>query len=179
MIINIRILTLVATIFLFSCSNSEDKSQQDNGAVSISKIENLESELFNSEVVNLNTKKALKLGKLYVEYASAYPNDTVAPEFLYKAADISMNVGRPQLTIVLFEKIIENYPNYKNIPTIMFLMGYVYENELNDYEKAGNYYIEFLDKYPDSDFADDATISLKNLGKSPEEMIEEFENNTK
>ncbi len=166
---------VVASIFIFSCTNNESNSKVDD-SVSLSQIENLENELFNSEIVNLNTEKALQLGKLYVEYASEYPNDTLAPEFLYKTADISMNVGRPQLTIVLFEKIIDNYPNYKNIPTIMFLMGYVYENQLNDYEKARNYYIDFLDKYPDSDFADDATISLNNLGKSPEEMIKEFEN---
>jgi len=34
---------------------------------------------------------------------------------------------------------------------------------------------EFLEKYPDSDFADDARISLQNLGKSPEELIKELE----
>lgn len=168
--------TLFVTIFFSSCSNSGSNSQQDNNPVSIEQINKYEKELFSMEVTGLDIPKAQKLSKMYVEYVSANPNDSLAPDFLYKAADINMNVGKPKATIVLFQKILNYYPNYKNIPTVMFLMGYVYENQLNDYEKAGKYYIEFIDKYPESDFADDATISLKNLGKSPEEMIKEFEN---
>jgi inosine/xanthosine triphosphate pyrophosphatase family protein len=33
----------------------------------------------------------------------------------------------------------------------------------------------FLQKYPDNDFADDARISIENLGKTPEELIKQFE----
>jgi TolA-binding protein len=57
----------------------------------------------------------------------------------------------------------------------MFLKAFVYEDQLHDLNKAKKYYEEFLEKYPDSDFADDARISLQNLGKSPEELIKEFE----
>ncbi len=57
----------------------------------------------------------------------------------------------------------------------MFLKGYVYENDLRDLETAKKIYEEFLVKYPDDEFADDAEISIKNLGKSPEELIKEFE----
>jgi len=171
----IAITVLLSTIFIFSCNNTEKKNQ-DNNVVTLEEIYELEDELFNENTTAPNLEKTLKLGKLYVEYAAANQGDTIAPDFLYKAADIGMNVGKPKVAIVLFEKIISSYPNYRNIPTVMFLLGYVYENQLNDYEKAGQCYIDFLDKYPESDFADDATVSLKNLGKSPEEMIKEFEN---
>jgi TolA-binding protein len=38
-------------------------------------------------------------------------------------------------------------------------------------------YEAFLKKYPNDDFADDAQFLLKNLGKSPEEIIKGFEQN--
>jgi tetratricopeptide (TPR) repeat protein len=54
-------------------------------------------------------------------------------------------------------------------------MGYVYENNLGELAKAEEIYKKFLELYPDNDFADDAEISLKYLGKSPEELIEIFQ----
>jgi len=172
----LTIALILSTIFIFSCNNPE-KNTQEKKKVTLEEINKLESELFNGVSSNPDLKKALELGKLYVEYADAHPNDSIAPELLYKAADISMNVGKPKLTIAIFEKIRTSYPNYKNTPTIIFLLGYVYENQIHDYDKAKQYYAELLNNYPDSDFADDAAISIKNLGKSPEEMIKEFEGN--
>jgi len=51
----------------------------------------------------------------------------------------------------------------------------VYENNLGELAKAEEIYKKFLELYPDNDFADDAEISLKYLGKSPEELIEIFQ----
>jgi hypothetical protein len=33
----------------------------------------------------------------------------------------------------------------------------------------------FIQTYPDNEFADDAAISIENMGKTPEELIREFE----
>ncbi len=51
------------------------------------------------------------------------------------------------------------------------------KTSLRDLDECKKYYEEFLEKYPESDFADDAEMSLKNLGKTPEELIMEFEKN--
>lgn len=172
-----KILTLsliISSVLFFSCNNNQQETQETI-VVSINDITTLENELFNAEITTPDPAKAMRLGKLYIAYAEANPNDSVSPDFLYKAADISMNLSDPNLTIALFDKIITTYPNYKNVSTVAFLKAYVYENQLNNYGNAQKYYLEFLDKYPDSDFADDAVVSLNNLGKSPEELIKEFE----
>jgi hypothetical protein len=45
-----------------------------------------------------------------------------------------------------------------------------------DLQKAKAVYEQFLQEYPsDQDFADDASNALKLLGKSPEEIVREFE----
>jgi len=173
----IRILAIsliISTLLFVSCESNQNTSKDND--VTIEKIKELEKELFNSGITTIDTKKARKLCALYIDYAELHPNDSISPELLYKAADINMNVNDPKSTIALFNKIRSTYPKYKNIPTILFLTGYVYENQLHDYKNAKKYYTELLDKYPKNEFADDAVISINNLGKSPEEMIEEFEN---
>lgn len=93
-----------------------------------------------------------------------------------KAAGLAKTIGQPQKAIELYQKIADGLPNHPKAPTALFMLGFVYENDLNNLDKAKAIYQDFLKKYPnDPDFADDARNSLKNLGKSPEELIKEFE----
>ena len=67
-------------------------------------------------------------------------------------------------------------PQHPKAPTALFMMGFIYENDLGDLNKAKETYQTFLNRYPnDPDYADDAQNALKFLGKSPEEIIREFE----
>jgi outer membrane protein assembly factor BamD (BamD/ComL family) len=171
------VLIFIVFIFAFSsCEGPKSESKKDNTEVSLEEsIASLEKELFNTSAVRLDRKKALKLISLYEEYVDTYPQDKLAPEYLFKAADISMNMRRPQATIALFDRIIQEYPEYDKSSSALFLKAFVYEDQLQDYENAKINYELFLSKYPDSEFADDAQVSLRNLGKSPEELIKEFE----
>jgi outer membrane protein assembly factor BamD (BamD/ComL family) len=170
----IAITLITAAVLLSSCNNSENSNN-----VKLSDITKLESELFSSRLEAPDMIKLNQLADMYIVYANQHPDDSTAPEFLFKAADINMNMSNPQVTIGLFTDIISKYPNFENISTIMFLKGFVYEDQLNDFVNAKKCYLEFLELYPESDFADDAAVSLKNLGKSPEELIKEFEQNNK
>lgn len=166
----ISISLIIATIMLYACESSEQKN-----TLKISDINKVETELFSSTITAPDLVKAKQLADMYITYANENPDDTIAPDFIFKAADINMNLNNPNVTIGLFNNLIENYPKYKNISSAMFLKGFVYEDQLNDYANAKKCYLEFLELFPDSDFADDAVISLDNLGKSPEELIKEFE----
>ncbi len=166
----IAISLIVTTVILCSCESGEK-----NNGVKLSDISNLETELFSSAITAPDLDKAKQLADLYVTYADQHPDDSLAPEFLFKAADINMNVSNPNVTIGIFNRIISDYPDYRNMSTVLFLVGFVYEDQLNDYPNAKKCYLEFLERFPESDFADDAVVSLDNLGKSPEELIKEFE----
>jgi outer membrane protein assembly factor BamD (BamD/ComL family) len=162
-----------------ACQGPEKQSTEKQEEVTAEeRIAALEEELFNAASMRIDRKKALELIRLYEQYAREYPDDPKAPEYLFKAADISMNMRRPKATIVMFDKIIEEFPGYEKSSSALFLKAFVYEDQLQDYENARKYYEQFLSEYPDSEFADDAEVSLKNLGKSPEELIKEFEQNT-
>ena len=138
----------------------------------LAEIKYYEKDLFENSNGKINRSKALKLASDYQQYAGRFPDDSLSPEFLFKAADISMNMNVPKQTVAIFTKIINKYPDFDKLETCYFLRAFVYDDQLKEYRIAETYYKEFLQKYPNSDFADDAEMLMKNLGKSPEEFIE-------
>lgn len=118
---------------------------------------------------------ANELVQAYISYAESYKDSPEAPDFLYKAADLSLNLSKSKESLDLYNRIIYEYPDYGKAPECLFLVGYIYENYFQNYGKAKEIYESFIVKYPTHDFSDDAAISIENMGKSPEELIREFE----
>jgi len=161
---------LVSILFLqiFSSCNVDPKEKLAE------QIENTEKQLFENNSGVIDAKEAANMINLYTSFTNQYPEDERAASFLFKAADISINVFHSPKTIELFDQVITNYPDFEKTPQALFLKAFTYENYLNDIEKAKATYELFLKKYPEHSFANDAQVSLKNLGKSPEEIIKAF-----
>jgi len=141
---------------------------------SLEKINEMESVAF-SESGLINAEYVDELIQAYQEFANEFPEDSLAPDYLFKAGDVAMHTNRSNKAILVYERIINEYSNYRKAPEALFLKGYVYENNLGRLDKAEEIYREFLEKYPDNEFADDAEVSLRYLGKTPEELIEIFQ----
>lgn len=142
------------------------------------KISRLEQSFYEDPDFTLDEEglaKASELEAAYLEYADQNKDSADAPEYLFKAADLAMSLDKPQESLDLYNRILFQYPDYAKAPECLFLVGFIYENYLQNYGKAKEIYESFLERYPDHEFADDAAISIKNLGKSPEELIKEFE----
>lgn len=125
----------------------------------------------------LNATSADQLIESYMNYAKKYPKDEMSPDFLFKAVDISVayNALNPQKTIDITDLLIEKYPDFAMTPMAMFIKGFVYENQMNNLEKALDTYHQFLDKYPDNPMAVDVQTTINNLGVPLEELIKTFE----
>jgi len=146
-----------------------------------SKIIALEKKI-GTESFTLDEKGIQTAGELvqaYTEYAESHKDSPEAPEYLYRAADLSLNINKSKESLELYNRIIYQYPEYKKVPECLFLVGYIYENYFQEYGKAKGIYESFLAKYPTHDFADDAAVSIENMGKSPEELIRSFEEKNK
>ena len=166
---SIAVLILLAGITV-QCSNDPK-----------SRIKELEKKI-GSENFTLDEKGmqlADELIQAYISYAESHKDSPEAPDYLYSAADLSLNTGKNKEALDLYNSIIYKYPDYAKAPECLFLVGYIYENYFQEYGKAKEIYESFLQKYPDHDFADDASISIKNMGKSPEELIKSFEEQNK
>lgn len=155
-------------IQLFSACQTDKKEHL------LSQINEMEKQLFENKKGVIDAKEAANIINLYTSFADQYPEDQKSPSFLFKAADVSINVFHSQKTIALFDRVLNEYPNFDKAPQALFLKAFTYENYLNDMGKARITYELFLSKYPDHSFANDAQVSLNNLGKSPEEIIRAF-----
>jgi len=96
-----------------------------------------------------------------------YPQYNLEIDF-FDYAQKFQDEGKPLIAVKLYEEILNFLPNSPNREKALFLMGFVYSEQLKDYNKAKEIFIKFIKEYPQSDLKDDAEFLLKNLGKEPE-----------
>jgi outer membrane protein assembly factor BamD (BamD/ComL family) len=163
-------LIVASIILIFSCKTpSKEKLIQE--------ITQSENELFryNQDELSFDSAKAEKLINNYERFAANHKDDTMAAEYLFRAADLYRYLNKPLHSLKIYDRIINEFASSPRAPYSLFLKGFLYENELNDLSKAREIYHAFLEKYPNHQLSDDVSFSLKNLGKSPEELIRLFE----
>ena len=142
----------------------------------VEKITESEKNLLKDSSAVVDRKKGQEIINLYQEYALQYKDDTLSAEYLFRAAEISNGIGQYKNAIELYRKS-STYNSYSKQPIALFLQGFIYENQLQDYANARKVYEEFLQKYPNHKLAADVNFSIANLGKSPEELVKMFEKN--
>ncbi len=143
-------------------------------------IEIYEEILYNKgKETNFDIKAAMGTVRAYEKFAKERTNDPKIPEYLFKAAEIQRSLKNYKKAIEDYETIQTNYPDYEKTPHSTFLLGFIYENDLKDTDKAKAMYEQFLEKYPEHELADDVKFSLDNLGITPEEIIKRFEEQNK
>jgi outer membrane protein assembly factor BamD (BamD/ComL family) len=163
---NLSILVIAIMIIAAACTNKKEKASQD--------IKKMEDVLL-KDSIGINFDKAKTLLDAYITFADKYPTDTAAPVYLFKGADISMNISKPEQAVNLFNRILKDYPDFRRAPDCIFMKAFLYENVMKNLKMAEGLYKEFIQKYPNHELADDAKVSLNNLGKTPEQLIAEFE----
>ena len=141
----------------------------------VSQIQTLENSLFSPEAVNFNKQKADSLLSLYEAFIKDNPDDSLAPGFLFKAANIVMNSGDGQRALNLFDQYLKNYPDKPKASMCLFFKAFIYENIMQNLDKARETYLLFINKYPSDDFTKDAKMAIMNLGKTPDMLVQEFE----
>lgn len=165
----ILLFLFTALLFLNACKPANEKLSES--------ISQSERELFSDSSLVPDTAKATETISLYLSYVEQFPNDTASPDYLFRAADLSSKTNQVHAAVKLFGKLVKDYPSHRHVPVSIFLQGFIYENQAGEPMKAKPYYEEFLKKYPDHPMAADVAFSLENLGKTPEELIREFESN--
>lgn len=117
----------------------------------------------------------------FVEIADGYSTllekkaPAKAAEVLMKAAGVAKSIEDFNKAIRLYSRAFEKFPDNPKRSTALFMIAFIYANDLGDLDKARDGYERFLKAFPDDELAQSARIELDNLGKSPEEIIREFE----
>jgi tetratricopeptide (TPR) repeat protein len=165
------VITLLILFVITSCSNNREKD--------LKAISDLEKILKEDSSGYLDKAKAAELVDAYIKFAKDCPDDTASAAYLFKAASLSMNIGKSKLSVDLFDQIMTDYPTCSRIPDCMFFKAFVYDNNLRDYQKAREGYEAYLKKYPAHSWAKDIPGLLKMLGKTSEQIGAELKEKQK
>ncbi|MDR1793679.1 MAG: tetratricopeptide repeat protein [Bacteroidales bacterium] len=118
-----------------------------------------------------DTAQFRQLLETYHAYVNDYPQDSLAPEYLFRAGRAAMILQDGKQALTDFANLIKRYPKSEQAVTAFFYRAYTYENVLYDMTAAAAAYKEFLKRYPDDQLAESARMSLKYLGMEPEEIL--------
>jgi outer membrane protein assembly factor BamD (BamD/ComL family) len=162
-----RILSaFVMLTFMASCNSApaEDSLQTS--------IEKMEVEI--KQHAELDTAMARKLTDAYLEYAQLHPEDSIAPYYISRAAEIYKEMpGRALTAVVTYNKVITDYPDNPLAARSVFMIGFVFDDKLQDTARAAKSYSHFLKEYPNHPMAADARQLLQMLKDtiSEEQMV--------
>ncbi len=165
--LNSIILFLIA-LFIFGCTSV---SERDKDAAAINDLEEeLKKETARPEKAELDN-----LLNLYTSFVDKYPEDTASATYLYRAVNLSMGMNQPQMAMKLVDRTLNEYQKSPHLAETVFLKAYIYENFLGNLGTASGIYRDFIHRFPEHELADDAQAAITNMGKSPEELVKEFE----
>ena len=112
----------------------------------------------------------------FFNYANLCKNDSLAPVFLVKAGQVAQSIGKYSQAQTFFIKCKDDFPKFKNRGAALFLLAQLYDDpaKLNNEEDAAKIYNQIIIEYPNSTFAADAKACIKNIGKTDEQLVQEF-----
>lgn len=141
-------------------------------------VETAQKALADSDPYDFSEEKARDLVGAYENYVQNV-KDANTPTYLFSSGELYRSLKEFQKEIDVYERLIKEYPDYEKAPQSLFLLGFCYENNLGNLPKAKEAYESFIQKHPKHQMFQAAEFSLKNLGRSPEDIIKEFEQKNK
>jgi len=179
----------LCTLAIFvACSNNETGTATENAGqkvavkapqteqASLKAVQDAENALYSKGNAGTFQKdKATAVATAYEQYIANYPQGSMAAEYLFKSAEIYRSLKQFDKAIGAYSRIHKEYATYEKAPHSLFLLGFSYENDVKDNAKAKEVYDLFLKENPEHELADDVQFSLKNLGRSPEDIIKDFD----
>lgn len=91
----------------------------------------------------------------------------------FAAAESYRFKNQPREALDNYKLFVEQHPDMQPSSLALFLVGYIYGNNLQMNDSAKFYLEKFLTRYPDSELAPSVRLELESLGKSPQEVLEQ------
>jgi len=133
----------------------KDNTQLDTGDVAMKKFADIELLIFqNKKLEAYDSLESLK---------AEFPDHPLLDEILYKQAELKMEMGDFLTSINMLQNIVDNFGSDILADDALFLIGDIYEVQLNEKEKAMEVYQNFLRTYPGSNKAAEARKRFRTL----------------
>lgn len=159
---------LMALVLSQACNNGSSRDQMVNDL-------RVQDSIFtsNSNKMAIDNEEAQKMVDGYVQFANQFPQDSLSPLFLHKAGDIYSRTANCDEALKLYDRIIEQYPDYVNIEDVFFNRGWTLESAQR-YPEAREAFKDYLERCPNHPLANDIRYMLEQnlIGLSAEEQYE-------
>lgn len=179
------IFALCLSLFFFSACNSgsDQKSSSDSLSkpkkdrnASIDMINKAETAMRGSKT--FESRLALDALKAYTDFTNAFPEDSLTPEYLFRAADIAQGMGNYLQAANYFELILNKHKNYKRYADACFVAAHNYDEHLekvNDGASRAKVLYEYIiNNYPNTPYAEQAKVLVTYIGKSNEQLLDDI-----
>jgi TolA-binding protein len=110
--------------------------------------------------------------EVYESVVADYPASALAESSLVRLSNIyHTELKDARKTLNAYQRCYTMFPASKDAPTMLFLTGWVYNNDLQQLDSARAVYETFLIKYPKHELAASAEFELKTLGRDPGDLL--------
>lgn len=153
--------SILLLLFITACSSKTDEEYFNSGKQAVEE-ENYNEALVEFESIINEYPEGKYAERAYFEIGK-----------LYHAKKIKSVTEKESLkkAVEYYNKMHELYPDSPNSPNAMFMVGFIYANDLKDYDAAKKAYTDFMEKYPESELVFSAREELNNIGLDAEEIL--------
>ncbi len=139
-----------------------------------------DKELFDSATAKANAKNYSEALKDYNKIIDEYASSEKASESLFAVAAMYHMYQVPNISkeeslkkaVTYYQKLYDLFPKNDKAAKALFMAAFIKANELNQLDAARSSYQIFIEKFPNHELASQAKIELENLGKTPEEILQ-------
>lgn len=165
-------LFLMLTLLIVACESKENAVQKQLRE----EIAALEKQLLEGDGdASKKSDIAVDLVEKTLQYAKDFPQDTLTPTLLFKAADAARGAKQYGKAVQLWGQVWRKYENHPQAPMALFLQGFTFDSDLRKADMAKKYYRQFLEKYPNDPLAEQVKQLMTVVDENPEDLVKKFE----
>ena len=153
---------------LMACGTATKKKSKEEERANLNR---LEKELYAARDGMVDMVKADSMIVLYKEFAAQFPSDSMAVKYLFKAAEVEMGADKNKDCIATLSLIQEKYPDADIMPMVLHFKAFVYDDKLQEFDKAKACLDELIENYPDDPLVSNAKAYRNLIGKDPNEIF--------
>ena len=125
---------------------------QDTIEIWLAELNEIDSSLLADET--MNPEKGWTAFNAFRNFARKNPAHSLAPTYHMKAAAIARNIpGKALMAIEEYSEVYKNYPQDTLAPQAQFLVGFTFDQALNDGPRARKAYVAFVEAWPNHPLA--------------------------
>jgi len=143
-------------------------SRQEN---KYQKLLDLEKHIVNPNL-SINKNNAEKLYFKALDFNKKYSNNKHKESVYVLAAKCSDGLNWNTKNIAVIDKLLAEFPLSNNCPNYLYNKGKIYEEKLNNIEKAKIIYTDIIKKYPDSEIAKNLVDYLIFRSKTNQDQLQ-------